>query len=197
MRVAAALTVGVVLIAVTPSRAQSTACPPDTVAKDHVIASARLQWCERTSGGEIRHGPFASWFPNGAREMRGEYLDGTPHGRWTSWHPSGAQSGEVTFVHGRPTGMLLGWYPSGQASFVGGFRDGVAIGTVETFDPQGRMRSAVDYGPDGKERSRRAWDDANGEIDARSPQARAAEEQAIQSSPLIRRALVGSNIGRR
>jgi len=197
MRPAAALVLSVVLIAAAPSHAQSPACPPDTVVKDLVIAGARLQWCERTTGGEIRHGPFASWYPSGAREMRGEYLDGMPHGRWTAWHPGGAQAGEVTFVHGRPTGMLLGWYPSGQASFVGGFRDGTAIGTMETFDPAGRMRGAIDYGPDGKELSRRAWDDANHEIDPRSPQARAAEEQAIEASPLIRRALIGSNVGRR
>jgi hypothetical protein len=191
-----ALPATVLLIAAAAASAQPLTCPPDTVAKDEVIAGARLQWCERTTGGEIRHGPFASWYPSGAREMRGEYLDGRPHGQWTAWHPDGAQAAEVTFVHGRPTGMLLGWYPSGQASFVGGFRDGTAIGSMETFDPQGRMRTSVDFGPDGVERSRRAWDEANREIDPRSPAARAAEQQAIESSPLINRALVGSNVRR-
>jgi hypothetical protein len=191
----AALAAGLVLVTAGPARPQSLTCPPDTVARDEVSARARVQWCERTAG-EIRHGPFASWYPDGAREMRGEYLEGRPHGPWTAWHPGGAQAAEVTFVQGRPTGMLLGWYPSGQASFVGGFRDGMAIGTIETFDPQGRMRTSVDFGPDGVQRSRRAWDDANHEIDPGSPAARAAEEQATRTSPLIGRALAGSNIAR-
>jgi hypothetical protein len=58
------------------------------------------------------------------------------------------------------------------------------------------MRSSVDFGPDGKERSRRAWDHGDREIDPRSSEAGAAEELAMQSSPLIRRALIGSSIGR-
>jgi len=39
---------------------------------------------------------------------------------------------------------------------VGGLRAGMAIGSLETFDPTGRMRAVVDCGPDGRERSRRA-----------------------------------------
>ncbi len=129
-------------------------------------------------------------------QVRGEYRDGKPSGTWKSWHPGGAQSGDVTFADGKPTGMLLGWYPNGQASFVGGFRDGTAIGMMEIFDPEGRMRGAVDFGSDGIERSRRAWDDANRAIDPKSSEATAVETRAVQSSLLIYMALMASSVVR-
>jgi hypothetical protein len=88
--------------------------------------------------------------------------------------------------------MLLGWYPNGQASFVGGFRDGTAIGTREIFDPQGRMRGSTDFGADGKERNRRAWNDASQAIDPASAEAHAFETRAVQSSLLIYMALMAS-----
>jgi hypothetical protein len=110
--------------------------------------------------------------------------------------PERRTSGEVTFVEGKPNGMLVGWYPSGQASFVVGFRDGAPIGSLETFDPAGRMRTTVDFGADGKERSRRAWDDANHEIDPRSREALEAELRAVASSPLIAMALMAASVGR-
>ena len=99
-------------------------------------------------------------------------------------------------MDGKPTGMLLGWYPNGQASFVGGFRDGTAIGMMEIFDPEGRMRGAVDFGSDGIERSRRAWDDANRAIDPKSSEATAVETRAVQSSLLIYMALMASSVVR-
>ena len=160
-------------------------------------ASGSVEWCERSgTNPRILDGPFVSRHAGGTIETRGVYRDGKPSGIWKSWHASGAQSGEVTFVDGQPNGMLLGWYPSGQTSFVGGFRAGMPIGSLETFDPTGRMRAVVDCGPDGRERSRRAWDDANREIDPRSPEARDAEQRAVTCSPLIHMALTAASIGR-
>ena len=74
--------------------------------------------------------------------------------------------------------------------------DGTPIGSLEIFDPAGRMRSAVDFGADGRERSRRAWDEANREIDPRSPEARDAEARAVASSRLIQIALMAASVRR-
>jgi len=180
------------------ARAQdSIVCPAGTQRGTAQRATGSEQWCARPgTNPRILHGPFASWHPAGAIQVRGEYRDGKPSGTWKSWHPGGAQSGEVTFVDGKPTGMLLGWYPNGQASFVGGFRDGTAIGMMEIFDPEGRMRGAVDFGSDGIERSRRAWDDANRAIDPKSSEATAIETRAVQSSLLIYMALMASSVVR-
>ena len=168
-------------------------CPPGTQRGVSRRAGGSEEWCERPGTNErILDGPFVTRLADGTIETRGDYRDGKPSGLWKSWHASGAQSGEVTFVEGKPNGMLLGWYPSGQTSFVGGFRDGRPMGSLETFDPAGRMRTAVDFGPDGQERRRRAWDDANREIDPRSPEAREAEQRAVTCSPLILMALTAS-----
>jgi len=175
----------------------SIVCPPGTQRGFAARASGSEEWCERLgTNPRILEGPFVSRHADGAIETRGEYRDGKPSGPWKSWHPGGAQSGEVTFVDGKPNGMLLGWYPSGQASFIVGFRDGAPMGTLETFDAAGRMRTTVDFGADGRERSRRAWDDANHEIDPRSREAVEAEQRAVASSPLIHMALMASSIGR-
>lgn len=181
-----------------PARAQdSIVCPPGTTLGESTRPSPREQWCERPgTNPKVLDGPFASWHPDGAVHVRGEYRDGKPTGTWKSWHPTGAQSGEVAFVDGKPTGMLLGWYTNGQASFVGGFRDGTAIGMMEVFDPEGRMRGSVDFGPDGKERSRRAWDDANRAIDPKSSEAHSVEMRAVQSSLLIDMAVMASSVVR-
>ena len=149
-----------------PARAQdSIVCPAGTQRGTAQRATGSEQWCERPgTNPRILHGPFASWQPAGAIQVRGEYRDGKPSGTWKSWHPGGAQSGEVTFVDGKPTGMLLGWYPNGQASFVGGFRDGTAIGMMEIFDPASSAAAAPGTTPTGpstrnprrRPRSRRA-----------------------------------------
>jgi len=192
---AAAIVLGA---AIGPARGQdSIVCPAGTQRGAAQRATGSEQWCERAgTNPRILNGPFVSWHPDGAIQVRGEYREGKPSGTWKSWHPNGAQSGEVTFVGGKPTGMLLGWYPNGQASFVVGFRDGTAIGMMEVFDSEGRMRSAVDFGSDGKERSRRAWDDANRAIDPKSSEARAVEARAVQSSLLIDMALMASSAAR-
>lgn len=193
-----ALALGALLLAsqVGASAQDAIVCPPGTTPGGASSERGREQWCERPGPPKISHGPYVMYYPNGAVQVRGERRDGAPSGDWKSWHPSGAQSGEVTFVDGKPTGMLLGWYANGQASFVGGFRDGTAIGVMEIFDPEGRMRSAVDYGPDGKEKSRRAWDDGNRAIDPKSPEAHAVETRAVQSSLLIYMALTASSVVR-
>lgn len=191
---ALALGLGLVLVVPPVARAAGTLdCPPGTQQGTAQRGGSGEAWCERPgSNPRVLDGPFVAWHANGTVAVRGEYRDGRPSGAWRSWHPAGAQSGEVTFVDGKPTGMLLGWYPNGQASFVGGFRDGTAIGAMETFDPRGRMRTSVDFGPDGVERSRRAWDEADREIDPRSAEARDAHTRAVQSTPLIHMALMAA-----
>jgi hypothetical protein len=180
---------------VAPARGadETIVCPPGTQRERAQRPSGSEEWCERPgTNPRILEGPFVSRHPDGAVQARGAYRDGKPSGTWKSWHPDGAQSGEVTFVGGKPNGMLLGWYPSGQASFVGGFRDGTPIGAIETFDADGRLRSSVDFGPDGTERGRRAWDDAHREIDPRSGEAHASQQRAFASSPLIHMALMAA-----
>jgi hypothetical protein len=93
-------------------------------------------------------------------------------------------------------GPFVSRHSDGALETRGGFRDGMPIGSLEMFDPAGRMRSAVDFGADGKERSRRAWDEANHEIDPRSPEARDAEARAVASSRLIQMALMAASVWR-
>lgn len=185
-----------------PARAQSRpgdliACPPGTERGRTERGSGSDEWCARPgTDPRLLDGPFVSRHADGAILTRGDYREGKPSGTWKSWHVNGTPSGEATFVDGKPTGMVLGWYPSGQASVVGGFRDGTPTGSLEMFDPAGRMRSVVYFGPDGTERSRRAWDDANHEIDPRSPQARDAEQRALASSELLDMALTAAGVAR-
>jgi len=194
---ACALALGLALAVLRPDvgrAADAIVCSPGTEPREAARAGGRDAWCERTgTNPKVREGPFVSWHVNGAVSIRGQYRDGKPSGDWKSWHATAAQSGEVTFVDGKPTGMLLGWYPNGQASFVGGFRDGTPIGAMELFDPDGRMRGAADFGPDGTERSRRAWDDANRAIDPGSPAAQETSARALQSTPLIYMALTAAS----
>ena len=139
----------------------------------------------------MAHGPYLLFYANDT--VRVLNRDSVPDGDWRSFHPDGTPSGEVTFVAGKPTGMLLGWYPNGKARFVGGFRDGVAIGVFEIFDAEGRLRMSVDYGADGSGRRRSAWDATSQAIDPGSAEALAVRERALDSSPLIFKALMSSS----
>jgi hypothetical protein len=190
-----ALAVGATLVMLaSPAGAQdSSICLPGTTPGSASDALGREQWCERPGPPKISHGPYVRYHVNGAARVRGDYVNGAPSGAWRSWHPDGTPSGEVTFKDGKPTGMLLGWHANGKASFVGGFRDGVLIGVMEIFDTEGRLRISMDLGPDGKERSHRAWDEASREIDPKSSEARAIQQRAFQSSLLIYKALMASS----
>lgn len=92
---------------------QDHACPIGTIRREDVwpahdqIRGSTARWCERADG--TRHGPYAAWWDNHARQHQGQYRDGVKHGTWRLYHHDGVMfqteewhDGEPVSVNGQP-----------------------------------------------------------------------------------------------
>jgi antitoxin component YwqK of YwqJK toxin-antitoxin module len=96
--------------------------------------------CQRP-GGRV-HGWRASYWPNGAPAMFGEYRDGLPHGLMQAWHANGKRRLKSRFASGRREGRSATWYPSGRlrstVRYVSGVQHGVRLGYYPSGHPMSR-----------------------------------------------------------
>ena len=75
------------------------------------------RWHERTVGPNrvIRDGKFEAFYPDGARQSVGEYINGDSLGLWQEWYMSGGNKFEKTFGElGKLKGRTIVWMPSGD-----------------------------------------------------------------------------------
>lgn len=119
----------------------SALCPPGARLADEDRPSGRVEWCAttlagptalpvegRTLEGELAvtppppvrgglFGPYTHWYPDGAVESHGEYVEdgakSVPTGVWAFWYPSGARKTVGRYDHGRPVGCFAVWDEQG------------------------------------------------------------------------------------
>ena len=62
-------------------------CPDGAVLKGQPWPRGENVWCGSASG--VKHGPFTSWWDNGAVGNEGWYDRGIEHGVWRRWDKTG------------------------------------------------------------------------------------------------------------
>jgi antitoxin component YwqK of YwqJK toxin-antitoxin module len=111
-------------------------CPDGGYERGDAPPRAHARWCERSSqSGMQRHGPYATWYPSGARQEEGEYRDGLKHGRWTVWTAQGSKESEGEYRGGLQHGRWTIWEHAERAE--GEYRDGLREGVWTTWSDNG------------------------------------------------------------
>jgi antitoxin component YwqK of YwqJK toxin-antitoxin module len=93
----------------------------------------------KSEGEDLRHGPSKAWFPNGAKQVEGQYDHGKQVGRFTYWFPNGqiAQAGE--FRDNQRDGVWAWWHGNGQKRVLGSYENDKAVGEWRWWGADGRL----------------------------------------------------------
>ncbi len=76
-------------------RGDATAgCPPEATLQGARPPEGFALWCEQEG---VKHGPHATWHPNGRPASAGLYRDGRREGVWLRYHPKGGLVTSATF----------------------------------------------------------------------------------------------------
>lgn len=134
------------------------ACEPGTTLTAAAFPKSAL-YCERTDG--VRHGAFATLFPDGAVETTGTYKDGKLDGPWHRNYPDGSIAEQGDYVDGvkdgtwrqvRADGTMLGeyqlshgtgveqtWNDDGTLFMERTLKSGADAGAFRVFDRAGAL----------------------------------------------------------
>lgn len=96
-------------------------------------------------GKDERHGVWTSWYPNGQKQMVGEYRNDIEVGRFTWWYDNGQKATEGEFKIGKPHGEWVWWHPNGQKATQGLYSLGNPTGRWSGWDESGRLTRAEDH----------------------------------------------------
>jgi antitoxin component YwqK of YwqJK toxin-antitoxin module len=88
--------------------------------------NVKERWYERTVGPNrvVRDGKYEAFYPDGARQVIGEYNNGDSLGVWSEWYMIGGSKSEKTYgEQGRLKGRAVIWMPSGDTLELKTFND--------------------------------------------------------------------------
>lgn len=86
-----------------------------------------------------RHGSWVTYYPSGARESAGHFIQGQPHGDYEWWYPTGQRRISGHFEQGQPSGRWIKWHPNGMRRSMVAYKNGVVAGEWMRWDEQGRL----------------------------------------------------------
>ncbi len=96
-------------------------------------------------GKDERHGTWTSWYPNGQKQMVGEYRNDVEVGRFTWWYQNGQKATEGEYQIGKPDGQWTWWHQNGQKATQGSYALGNPTGRWSGWDDTGRLTRAEDH----------------------------------------------------
>ncbi|HEX4130052.1 MAG TPA: hypothetical protein VHZ24_08410 [Pirellulales bacterium] len=93
-----------------------------------------------TLGADQRTGKWIWSFPNGQKQLEGEYEDDVASGRFIWYYTNAQPHRQGTFSHGQPDGVWASWHPNGQKESEGAFSRGQPVGMWMAWDIQGKLQ---------------------------------------------------------
>lgn len=201
--------------------ASGRVCPPESRLANENRATGRVEWCakaapgmtampasrESTSPGLLgmsrpasisgAHGPYTHWYPDGAVESSGQYVeDGStsvPDGVWGFWYADGTRKSVGRYDRGRPAGCFAIWDEQGNQ--VTGIVDGDQL-RVEPCAPPEEALVQVEKR---SVRNRERWGDAALHTFAQGGAFGASNATQVDSNPSARgtvQAILRKHLGR-
>lgn len=84
------------------------------------------------------------WYPDGARQSDGEFINNKRVGRWQEWWPNGNQKEDAFFAEGAYQGAFKDFHENGQLRTEGFFKgirkqQGQQHGVWKHYDTQGDL----------------------------------------------------------
>jgi antitoxin component YwqK of YwqJK toxin-antitoxin module len=87
----------------------------------------------------LKYGVWTAWYPNGQKQVEGEYREDVPTGQFTWWHENGQKQGEGQYDRGVKTGVWTTWHENGQKEIRSEFRAGVPVGSFYRWKTDGKL----------------------------------------------------------
>jgi antitoxin component YwqK of YwqJK toxin-antitoxin module len=95
-------------------------------------------------GKDERHGHWTVWFPNGQKQVEGDYDHDVQIGEFTWWYANGQRSLQGEYTDGEQQGKWVWWYENGQKSIVGEYSQGHPMGRWTWWNEEGKVARASD-----------------------------------------------------
>lgn len=95
--------------------------------------------------GDILHGSYETWWPNGNRAAAGSYREGRRDGQWLTWYENGNPECEARYENDQLTGAWRTWHENGVLKEQGQYASGSRHGRWEAFDSAGVWTERVDF----------------------------------------------------
>lgn len=89
----------------------SASCPPGATLLGDRPPKGFALWCEQRG---VKHGPHATWHPNGRPETAGLYRDGQREGIWLRYSVKGDLQTSAGFLNDRQHGPMRDYDPLGR-----------------------------------------------------------------------------------
>ncbi len=115
------------------------------------IARQHYNWFEATVSLEqverqkVYHGPSTWWYPDGQKEMAGNFEHGATSGQYSWWHPNGQERSRGNYIDGKQDGKWTWWHPNGQKEMEGDYDAGQRVGKWAAWGLDGKVRLVEDH----------------------------------------------------
>lgn len=122
------------------------ACPKGSALQGVPPPSLDMLVCMR---GEIGHGRYTLWRPDGSIERTGEVVEGVPSGLEVSTFANGALESVSTFANGKRVGRHVTFFPDGTRALQLEYEGGEIVGLGTGWWANGRISHQMNF-VDGK-----------------------------------------------
>ena len=85
------------------------------------------------------------YYPNGNKQIEGEYNDMRRQGKWTYWYENGNKWSEGHYKLGVEHGSKTVWYENGEKYYEGKVKDGDRVGIWRFWDENSGLVKEIDY----------------------------------------------------
>ena len=113
------------------------------------------------AGGEVQHGYWQYFYPNGILESAGLYKNGLQHNEWTNWYDNGQVESFGDYSKGKKDGRWYLFYETGEKKASGKYDNDLEDGYWTFWYKNGKVETEGYYN-DGKREGRRTYYDENG-----------------------------------
>ena len=110
-----------------------------------------------------RNGSFESWYENGKRWERYNYISGKLDGLGESWHENGKRWGRYNYISGKLDGLGESWHENGNPNTKSYYKSGKLIGLYESWHYNGKKKAIEGPYKNGKLNgtSQQWWENGN------------------------------------
>lgn len=82
-------------------------------------------------------------YPNGAKKMEGELVNGERHGVWKFYFENGFVWSEGKYWYGKRRGPSTVFYKNGKVHMEGNYKNDLKVGTWKLYDENGDLSKAI------------------------------------------------------
>ena len=93
----------------------------------------------------LRHGLWISYYPNGQKQVQGEFRNDQPVGKFIWWHENGQRQAQGEYVNGVQNGTWITWYSNGQRESKMDYQQGDLMGQTMRWKADGTLADIQDF----------------------------------------------------